>query len=212
MRGMKYTNAKLKSYAAHAGFLSLSEKREPVFKSGFINFTGSLSNKNTFPGVHLIDEKVKAGFEAFSPALLKTTKKWRPEVSLGYYRIEDTNAFVSEIKNRYSESGTPLTDVVESRIREHIKNNNNILPKMAGIAGLHAEVQALNFVVSSMEKGESVAGKLSASYIYTQRLVGAKNEDFPACHNCSGIISGLENVMTGRVKNHIRLTRRNSVS
>lgn len=212
MRGMKYTNAKLKSYAAHAGFLSLSEKREPVFKSGFINFTGSLSNKNTFPGVHLIDEKVKAGFEAFSPALLKTTKKWRPEVSLGYYRIEDTNAFVSEIKNRYSESGTPLTDVVESRIREHIKNNNNILPKMAGIAGLHAEVQALNFVVSSMEKGESVAGKLSESYIYTQRLVGAKNEDFPACHNCSGIISGLENVMTGRVKNHIRLTRRNSVS
>ncbi|WP_413484545.1 YwqJ-related putative deaminase, partial [Morganella psychrotolerans] len=212
MRSMKYTNAKLKNYAAHAGFLNVSGEGAGVFKTGFINLPGSLGNKNTFPGVRLMDEKVKQGFEDFSPSTLKTTKKWRPEMSLGNYQVADTHAFMSEIKNRYAESGIPLTDVVENRIREHIKDNNNILPKMAGIAGLHAEVQALNSIVSMSGAGENMSGKLSSSYIYTQRLTGAKNEDFPACHNCSGIISGLENVMTGRVKNHTRLTRRNSVA
>ena len=41
---------------------------------------------------------------------------------------------------------------------------------------------------------------LKRTYIYAKRLVGKeKNVDFPACYNCSGILSGPENVMTGRV-------------
>lgn len=208
--GMEYTNAKLKRYAAHAGFLSIHSGEISTFQSGFVNFPGSLSNKNTFPGVSLINEKIRVGFEDYTPDKLKTSKRWRPEMSLGYYRVENPDTFIGAIKRLYSASGPELHKVVERRIRSHIKENNYILPKMAGIAGLHAEVQALNQIVSLPDKKDRVASKLSSSYIYTQRLVGAKNEDFPACHNCSGIINGLESVMTGRVKDHTRLLRRKS--
>lgn len=211
-RDMKYTNAKLKNYAAHAGFLNISSDEAPVFKSGFINLPGSLSGKNTFPGIRLMSEKIRRGFEDYSPEKLKTSKKWRPEMSLGYYRVESPDIFIGAIKELYSASGPELHQIVERRIRNHIANNNNVLPKMAGIAGLHAEVQALNHIVSMPETEDSVASKLSSSYIYTQRLVGARNEDFPACHNCSGIINGLENVMTGRVESHTRLIRRKSIT
>ena len=210
-RDMKYTNAKLKNYAAHAGFLNTSSGEAPIFKSGFMNLPGSLSNKNTFPGVRLVNEKIKRGFEEYSPEKLKASKKWRPEFSFGYYRVENHDVFIGEIKRLYSESGSDLCEVVERRIRNHITNNNNILPKMAGIAGLHAEVQALNHILSMHNTEDSVASKLSSSYIYTQRLVGNRNEDFPACHNCSGIINGLETVMGGRGKNHTILLRRKSI-
>lgn len=211
-RAMEYTVNKLKKYAAHAGFLSAPSGKTPVFKAGFKNLPGSLSNKTKFPGISLLNEKIREGLEEFSPEKLKTTKKWSPEINFGYYFIEDIEKYMSEIKKLYAESGQELHQVVERRIRNHIHDNNNILPKMAGIAGLHAEVQALNNLLSTSNIEGGVASKLSSSYIYTQRLVGAVNEDFPACHNCSGIINGLENVLTGRVKNHTRLTRRNSIA
>ncbi len=116
-------------------------------------------------------------------------------------------------KKAYQESGTALHSWVERRIKAHIKENNNVLPKMAGIAGLHAEVQALNYIVTQLsERGENISINLNSTYIFTQRLVGDENQDFPACHNCSGILSGMENVMTGRVENYRRMTRRNSVA
>ncbi|EDO3408545.1 hypothetical protein C0N49_22515, partial [Salmonella enterica] len=212
-RDMKYTKTKLKNYAAHAGFLNVpsGSGETPRFKSGFVNLPGSLSNKNTFPGVRLIDEKVKRRFEEYSPEKLKESTKWRPETSLGYYHVENVDIFISEIKKLYAASGSELHEVVERRIRNHLASNNNILPRMAGIAGLHAEVQALNHIISMTDTEARVASKLSSSYIYTQRLVGARNEDFPACHNCSGIINGLENIMTGRVEGHTRLIRRKSI-
>ncbi|KND55384.1 putative insecticidal toxin complex [Candidatus Paraburkholderia kirkii] len=210
-RNMRFTNSKLKNYAAHAGFVNLLQKDAPVFKHGFLNLSGSLSTKNTFPGVELISDKVKVGFEEYDPSKLKVAKRWRPEISLGYYRISDVEKFIYEVGAQYERSGEKLHPVVESRIREHIVKNKNILPKMAGIAGLHAEVQALNYILSASDIEGGTASKLHSSYIFTQRLVGDKNSDFPACHNCSGIISGLENVMTGRVINHARLIRRNSV-
>ncbi|EHM9003774.1 hypothetical protein PC076_000576 [Salmonella enterica] len=212
-RDMKYTKTKLKNYAAHAGFLNVpsGSGETPRFKSGFVNLPGSLSNKNTFPGVRLIDEKIKRRFKDYSPEKLKESTKWRPEMSLGYYRVENVDIFISEIKKLYAASGSELHEVVERRIRNHLASNNNILPRMAGIAGLHAEVQALNHIISMTDTEASVASKLSSSYIYTQRLVGARNEDFPACHNCSGIINGLENIMTGRVEGHTRLIRRKSI-
>lgn len=211
-RNMKYTNAKLKNHAAHAGHLTLSSGETSELNYGFVNLPGSLSNKNTFPGVRLTNEKIRIGFEEYSPEKLKKSNKWRPKMNLGDYLVENVDIFISEINRLYSASGTNLHEVTEHRIRNHIANNNNILPKMAGIAGLHAEVQALNNILSMSDAKESIASKLSSSYIYTQRLVGAKNEDFPACHNCSGIISGLENVMTGRVDHHTRSIRRESIS
>ncbi|EDA5330987.1 hypothetical protein F9N29_21565 [Salmonella enterica] len=158
-----------------------------------------------------MDEKVKRRFEEYSPEKLKESTKWRPETSLGYYHVENVDIFISEIKKLYAASGSELHEVVERRIRNHLASNNNILPRMAGIAGLHAEVQALNHIISMTDTEARVASKLSSSYIYTQRLVGARNEDFPACHNCSGIINGLENIMTGRVEGHTRLIRRKSI-
>lgn len=209
---MKYTNANLKRFAAHAGFLNVSSTGNPTFKTGFVNLPGSLSNKNTFPGISLIDEKIKKGLEEYSPGKLKTAEKWKPKVNLGYYHVENIDMYLSEVGKLYTASGSELHPIVNSRIRNHIKNNNSILPKIAGVAGLHAEVQALNHIISCPDIKGGVASKLSSSYIYTQRLVGDKRKDFPACHNCSGIINGLENIMTGSVGNNARIMRRNSIA
>jgi len=204
MKGMRYTKAKLRDLAAHSGF-----KNKKVYKDEFANITGNLTIKKTFPGVELIGEKIKPELEEFHPRNLKKTERWNFSFHLGYYRIVDTEAYISGIKEKYETLKTKLHPVVERRIRDHISRNKNILPKNAGIAGLHAEVQALNHILSEPTLGEGVSQKLSNSYIFTQRLVGAKNEDFPACHNCSGILSGLENVMAGKT-NDIRLERRHS--
>ncbi|AKH64254.1 MULTISPECIES: RHS repeat-associated core domain-containing protein [Photorhabdus] len=207
-RKMMFTNAKLKGYAAHAGIM-----HDTSYKDKFLNLSGSLGAKNTFPGVQLTSEKAKPGFEQYHPSTLKTSKRWRPNMDLGSYRVANEEQFISGIKKAYQESGTALHPLVEQRIKAHIKENNNILPKMAGIAGLHAEVQALNYMVTQAnKKGENISSHLNSTYIFTQRLVGDKNQDFPACHNCSGILSGMENVMTGRVENYRRMTRRNSVA
>ncbi|EOC9367956.1 YwqJ-related putative deaminase, partial [Enterobacter asburiae] len=208
-KNMKFTNAKLKGFAAHAGVINTLPS-DVIYKDEFLNLPGSLSKKNLFPGVEIISENVRPGFESYHPDTLKKSKKWRPEISLGYYKVVGLEAFISEIGKQYKTSGTELHPVTESRIRAHVKKNKSILPNMAGIAGLHAEVQALNYIISHSTKG--VSQTLNNSYIYTQRLVGAQGEDFPACYNCSGIISGLENVMTGRVRNHTKLQRRKSFS
>ncbi|OWO81428.1 toxin [Photorhabdus luminescens] len=205
---MTFTNAKLKGYAAHAGIM-----HDTTYKDKFLNLSGSLSAKNTFPGVQLISEKAKPGFEQYHPDKLQTSKRWRPNMDLGSYRVTNEKEFIAGIQKAYKESGTELHPLIEQRIRAHIKENKNILPKMAGIAGLHAEVQSLNYMVTEFaKKGENISSSLSQTYIFTQRLVGKTNEDFPACHNCSGILSGIENVMTGRVENYRRMTRRNSVA
>ncbi|MER2472325.1 RHS repeat-associated core domain-containing protein [Photorhabdus laumondii] len=204
---MTFTNAKLKGYAAHAGIM-----HDTTYKDKFLNLSGSLGAKNTFPGVQLISEKAKPGFEQYHPDELQTSKRWRPNMDLGSYRVANEKEFIAGIQKAYQGSGTALHPLIEQRIKAHIKENKNILPKMAGIAGLHAEVQALNYMVTEFSKnGGNLSSHLSQTYIFTQRLVGATNQDFPACHNCSGILSGIENVMTGRVENYRRMTRRNSV-
>lgn len=208
-QAMQFTNARLKGYAAHAGVLNTGNQH---YKDGFLNFAGNLSSKGTFPGVEIVPESRSSRLSAYHPDTLASSKAWRPAMDLGYYRVTDENVFVSAIQQQYSAAGTPLHAVVEARIRQHIARNDNVLPKMAGIAGLHAEVQALNYALSQPRTDDtSTSATLNDLFIYTQRLVGATGEDFPACHNCAGIISGLENVMTGKVRNHARLTRRHSI-
>ncbi|WP_244563492.1 YwqJ-related putative deaminase [Pantoea rodasii] len=224
---MKFTRSKLKKYAAHAGYAVINNSTNeesgqgsegaPTYRDSFLNLEGSLEKKKTFPGVTLINENIKSGFEEYSPDKLKKLtgpRRWKPEASLGYYVVTNIESFISGIRKQYSTKDYPLHPVVENRIREHVSGNNGILPKMAGIAGLHAEVQALNAILSSSKDG-AYSHSLSHSYIFTQRLVGAGQEnpagaDFPACFNCSGILSGLEHVMTGRVEHHSRLRRRKS--
>ncbi|WP_322619593.1 RHS repeat-associated core domain-containing protein, partial [Shewanella sp. YLB-07] len=210
-RNIQFTNSKLKGYAAHAGFVNTPQGDSPVYKDGFLNFAGSLKNKNTFPGVKLISDEAIPELEKYHPNKLAKSSRWRPNTSLGYYRVVDIKSFISGVKEQYNKSDNPLHPVVETRIKAHIAINNNVLPKMAGIAGLHAEVQALNYLVSTSDIRGNTTQKLNNSYIFTQRLTGDKNNDFPACHNCSGIISGLEHVMTGKVESDKRLRRRNSI-
>ncbi|OCQ52990.1 hypothetical protein Ppb6_01883 [Photorhabdus australis subsp. thailandensis] len=83
----------------------------------------------------------------------------------------------------------------------------NILPTMAGIAGLHAEVQALNNLFISGDRGTEkrenwkYIRNMLESTIFTQRLTaGQAGKDFAACHNCSGILSSPVNVITGKVE------------
>nr|WP_080718700.1 YwqJ-related putative deaminase [Xenorhabdus bovienii] len=104
----------------------------------------------------------------------------------------------------FTETPDPLHPIIKERIIEHLEKNKNILPTTAGIAGLHAEVQALNFVLHRFDALDIDRDEgLTNTYIYTKRLVGKeRNVDFPACHNCSGILSGREQVMTGRVSSH----------
>ncbi|EDX3144028.1 hypothetical protein B6N85_000125 [Salmonella enterica subsp. diarizonae serovar 61:l,v:1,5,7] len=102
------------------------------------------------------------------PELVLESTKWRPETSLGYYHVENVDIFISEIKKLYAASGSELHEVVERRIRNHLASNNNILPRMAGIAGLHAEVQALNHIISMTDTEARVASKLCTGFNYDE--------------------------------------------
>ncbi|MBC8954991.1 RHS repeat-associated core domain-containing protein [Xenorhabdus sp. PB62.4] len=197
----KFTNKKLKEYAAHAAVVAVLDDRV-IYTRHFLNLPGSLESdeKKRFPGVSLSGDNVG------------TTPS---------YEVTDRQQFIGGIKKAYSEkkiyshrNATPVTKptdfgekpvplhpIIEKRIIEHLDKNNNRLPMMAGIAGLHAEVQALNFALHRFDElGIDSQESLERTYIYTKRLVGKdKNADFPACFNCSGILRGKERVMTGRV-------------
>lgn len=207
---MTYTNAKLKNFAAHAGVLNGATQ---AYQDGFVNFPGTVAGKGIFAGIQSIDPGRSSRLGAYHPDTLLTAKGWRPRIDMGYYRVTDEDAFVGAIRQQYSAGGTELHPVVESRIRQHVARNAHVLPKEAGVAGLHAEVQALNHALSQPRaQGAGTSATLNSLFIYTQRLVGKQTgDDFPACHNCAGIISGLENVMTGKVSGNVRQTRRHSI-
>ncbi|CNH73215.1 YwqJ-related putative deaminase [Yersinia pekkanenii] len=206
---MKFTKGKLRSYAAHSG-ASNTAIHTDSYKDGFFNLPGSLSEKNPFPGVKIIEDTVNPALLKYKPINIPRTTKWNPKSDLGSYHVEDTEKYISEVKSLYEKSGVKLTPLVEKRIRDYLLAQKNILPKKAGIAGLHAEVQAFNYMVTKFNKDVTQAENLNQIYIFTKRLVGNKNNDFPACVNCSGILSGLENIMTGKVEKDVKLNRRHS--
>jgi len=217
-----YTENKVANYTAHAGFFIMVGDGAIAGDSEFFNLPGgskgsdgrrsyaALSSKDLFPGIRLIKAASKPEWmKQFVPERLPPDKfKWQPDSvlnDLGSYRVVNEGAFIGAIKTRYVEAGVPMQDEVERRIMQHVRNNEGVLPSSAGIPGLHAEVQALNKAI--FENSGAMHSALSNTYIFTQRLGKFKKgqdpekykaEDFPACFNCSGIISGLENVMTGR--------------
>lgn len=212
-QNMRFTSRKLKNYAAHAGAVVDDEGESSAGKEGFVNLPGSLTVKGLFSGVKLVSEAIKDDLAEYSPEKLGKAKRWNPQMSLGYYKVTDMEKFIEGIKTAYLQTETQigLHPYIEKRIRQYVKNMNFILPKMAGIAGLHAEVQALNYIVSQpYDENATLSGRVAKTYIYTQRLVGKIKGDFEACNNCSGILNGLENIMTGRVDDHVMLNRRKS--
>ncbi|ERT12152.1 hypothetical protein LGZ99_00960 [Photorhabdus temperata] len=197
-----YSKNSLSNFAAHAGY-----EHNGHYEDEFVNFKDNdrnLAEGKLFPGVNLIRR----------PLIEKNkeTNEWEiKQIEVDAYKVSDIDSFILGIKNMYSEAGTSLHPITESLIRNHIINNDYILPTMAGIAGLHAEVQALNHLliledkragktIGSRKIGEYMRDMLKSS-VFTQRLTTKQaGDDFAACHNCSGILSAPANVITGKVE------------
>lgn len=197
-----YSKKSLQDFAAHAGYVHNGD-----YDDEFVNFKDNdrnLANGRLFPGINLIKRP--------KLSIVKDKEAWKMQQSdeAEAYKVTDIEAFISGIREMYGEEN-PLHPVIESLIRNHIINNHYVLPTMAGIAGLHAEVQALNNLltlederegkaVGSRKIGEYMRDMLQSS-IFTQRLTTKQaGDDFAACHNCSGILSSPVNVITGKVE------------
>lgn len=184
------TEAGVKAASAHAGVM-LGE--DELYQSGFINLSGSLSPRNPFPGVLLIQRKSSLTFAPIPN---------EPPRHLGYYVVSNSNAMLRGIRDAYTQSGTELHPYLEKLIRDHIEDSHFRIPLGAGIPGLHAEVRALNTLLQHAEP-KALQATLSQGFFFTERLVRAPGQevgsDFPACFNCSGILPRITQVVTGRV-------------
>ncbi|CAM2064509.1 Ig-like domain-containing protein [Sulfidibacter corallicola] len=138
---------------------------ESLLSPAFTNFRGDLRGKYLFPGLEKLGDD--------------------------FVRVVDEKRFIRAVRELYSESGNPLTLEVENMILNHIRKG--YYATRAGVPGLHAEIQALNWILN---KGAS----LKTVSVATYRLVGSADrigKRFPACVNCTGIFSGKISVVTG---------------
>ncbi|MBI6549633.1 YwqJ-related putative deaminase [Xenorhabdus lircayensis] len=208
----KHSQNVLKKFAAHAGYLG-----NDIYHDGFVNFKDNNQNLapgKLFPSVVLLPRKTipisTPEGVAYENKLSNNILRALSDNMANEYRVTNTPAFIKGLRNMYEKNGQTLHPMTQRLVEEHIAHNNNILPTMAGIAGLHAEVQALNkvFIKSDQDAGESsdplnparYAKAMLQSSIFTKRLTTANaGQDFPACHNCSGIIQSPANVITGTV-------------
>ncbi|MEK9499085.1 YwqJ-related putative deaminase [Photorhabdus sp. P32] len=197
-----YSKKSLQDFAAHAGYV-----HDGHYGDEFVNLKDNnrnLADERLFPGISLIKRP--------KVSIVKDKGKWEIQQSdvAEAYKITDIEAFIAGIREMYGKAN-PLHPVIESLIRNHLINNHYILPTMAGIAGLHAEVQALNnlLIVEDRRAGKAVGSRKIGEYmrdmlkssIFTQRLTTKQaGDDFAACHNCSGILSSPVNVITGKVE------------
>ncbi|MDC9614002.1 YwqJ-related putative deaminase [Xenorhabdus khoisanae] len=207
----KESKKTLQNYAAHAGYL-----HNNLYQDDFINFKDNnrnLGRGKLFPGVTLLPRKtlpINTPENGYKNKLSNNIVRTLKDDTATEYRVSDMSQFISELQNMYEKNGQTLHPMTQQLVEEHIKHNGNILPTMAGIAGLHAEVQALNqiFIKADQDADKSseslnlarYAKAMLQSSIFTKRLTTANaGQDFPACHNCSGIIQSPANVITGTV-------------
>lgn len=201
---LKFSKTALKGFAAHAG---IAPRDGSELTTDFVNFEGSLAAKNLFPGVELMPAAPPPDhpFSVVIPASAsqRTKLAFQQDADFGNYRVVDPQAFMQGIEQRYEAGAVALHDYTRQRITSHLANSNYVIPIKAGIAGLHAEVQALNDWISRPAEGRKTEQVIADSFVFTQRLVGIPTGqnvvDFPACYNCSGILPPTLNVMTGRL-------------
>ena len=221
----------LKAYSAHA---AVSAADGESYASGYVNLPGSLSPKSLFPGVALIEPQQ-------SPALIGISVKPTSAIGqralreitttpLASYKVTDITKFMAGVGAAYDSAGQVLHELVWRNIKTYIEENDYILPQSAGIAGLHAEVQAFNSWAwqQASEMGAFNDGgpkermntatfrAMMTANIFTKRVngntLGGFGDDFPACANCTGILARPINVMTGiTAKRHVH-SRRGSIS
>ncbi|MBD2814851.1 hypothetical protein ID850_08750 [Xenorhabdus sp. Flor] len=202
----KYSKKALQNFAAHAGYL-----HNEAYQDEFVNFKDNNQNLapgKLFPGVELVPQKTIEVNRPIGP--------WRNKLAYDIedifrnnaaneYRVINTPIFIKGLQGMYEKNGQKLHPMTQRLVEEHIAYNGGILPTMAGIAGLHAEVQALNQIFITADENEPLnparyVKAMLQSSIFTKRLTTANaGQDFPACHNCSGIIKSPANVVTGMV-------------
>ncbi|MGJ0623513.1 RHS repeat-associated core domain-containing protein [Xenorhabdus bovienii] len=219
--GMKqFSKNSLQNFAAHAGYF-----HNDSYQDLYVNFKDknqNLAPGKLFPGVELLPQKTIAitkpegGWKnALSIKIARefedsTAKKYRVKFKVKDEK-KDISEFITGVKDMYKQGKQVLHPMIQRLIKEHVEHNDYVLPTMAGIAGLHAEVQALNkiFIESDEVSGQAAdplnparyARAMLQSSIFTKRLTTDKaGQDFPACHNCSGIIRSPANVITGMVE------------
>ncbi|MDC9590853.1 YwqJ-related putative deaminase [Xenorhabdus sp. XENO-10] len=207
----KYTKKALQNFAAHAGYL-----HNNIYQDEFVNFKNNNQNLapgKLFPGVELLPQEpiaISAPEGGWKNKLSNDIARAFSDNMATEYSVKDINKFISGLQNMYENNGQMLHPMTQRLVENHIAHNGGILPTMAGIAGLHAEVQALNqlFIKADQDVGKSsepinparYAKAMLQSSIFTKRLTTTKaGQDFPACHNCSGIIQSPANVITGTV-------------
>ncbi|MEG3133562.1 YwqJ-related putative deaminase [Rouxiella sp. T17] len=256
-----YTSTELKRLTARAGIIEINEHNQTGARDGgvflgnksFTNIQASLSPDDLFKGIKLLDipNTVSTGYYSSDAEInraLAASKDhpgriFRPVSQLPHYRVEDIEEFLDEIALAYkkSEAGIELHPEIRKRIRRHVIKENYILSTGAGIAGTHAEVQALNYLFTELDKSHEEFAELQRSntslteeeneeiirldkanakhlrqaYIVTHRLFDSPTvlagQAFVACANCTGILNGMETIVTGIVNKNIRIIRSLSV-
>ncbi|MFE3767846.1 YwqJ-related putative deaminase, partial [Streptomyces sp. NPDC059104] len=114
--------------------------------------------------------------------------------------IVDQGKFMDAIAGEYGRSGQKLNGQTVRQIEGYIASHDSF-PTMAGIPGLHAEVQSLNYIYNAVPNPATL--NLADISIATIKLgrssaAGTQGGAFTACQNCSGIIPPKVNVITGR--------------
>jgi insecticidal toxin complex protein TccC len=223
------TTAVLKEGAALSATFNLADKN---YGDSFINLPGSLSSEGTFPGVRLITRNEELTIGRKPPPRFKLEKQEWKEISAiintrsfqgkggkvawapaadSNYRVSDEGAFMGEIERLYNESGEPLHPVIKDQIMSHIANNDRILPRAAGIAGLHAEVRALNQAMNRARVSTLRPFRAAMNmFVITKRLVGKVGANFDACYNCRAIIGDPVRILSGVTENNKGFERMHS--
>ncbi|ASA57855.1 YwqJ-related putative deaminase [Vibrio gazogenes] len=136
-----------------------------VVSKEYTNLPGKV---NKFPGVSQVDEQ--------------------------HFVIEDKQAFISAVKELYEDAKNPLNQITQAEIMKHI-GEGKVFDTIAGIPGLHAEVQSVNDIINQLPEGFD----LSKVKVSTVKLApgNGQGQAFPACTNCSGILSNQVDILTG---------------
>ncbi|WP_080495331.1 two-partner secretion domain-containing protein [Burkholderia ubonensis] len=114
--------------------------------------------------------------------------------------ITDQSVFMTAVKGAYRDAGQTLNSQTAQQIQGYISSHASF-PTMAGVPGLHAEVQSLNYIYNSVPNPASInLADVNIATIKLGRtsLAGNQGGAFMACKNCSGIIPSKVNVVTGR--------------
>ncbi|WP_080436538.1 filamentous hemagglutinin N-terminal domain-containing protein [Burkholderia ubonensis] len=114
--------------------------------------------------------------------------------------ITDQSVFMTAVKGAYRDAGQTLNSQTAQQIQGYISSHASF-PTMAGVPGLHAEVQSLNYIYNSVPNPALInLADVNIATIKLGRtsLAGNQGGAFMACKNCSGIIPSKVNVVTGR--------------